>query len=87
MSPDAVMDIFREGILVAAKLSAPILIVSIGVGLIIAIFQAATQIHEQTLTFAPKLLAIALVLMGLGSWMMTTMLDFIHRIFQLMGSI
>jgi flagellar biosynthetic protein FliQ len=51
-------------------------------GIIVAIFQAATQIHEQTLTFVPKLLAVALLLLLLGSWMMTLMDDFFNMIFD-----
>lgn len=70
--------------MVTLKLSAPLLIVSIVLGLIVAIFQAATQIHEQTLTFVPKVLAIALLLILLGSWMMTLFSDFIHRLFEMM---
>lgn len=84
MTPESVMDIFREGVLVALKMSAPMLIVSIVVGLIIAIFQAATQIHEQTLTFVPKLLAIAFVLLMLGSWMIALLSDYMAMIFQIM---
>ena len=53
MTQAEVLDVFREALLVATKLAAPILIASIVVGLIVAIFQAATQIHEQTLTFVP----------------------------------
>lgn len=70
--------------MVTLRLSAPLLIVSIVLGLIVAIFQAATQIHEQTLTFVPKVLAIALLLILLGSWMMTLFSDFIHRLFEMM---
>jgi len=67
----------------ALKLSAPILIASVLLGLIVSIFQAATQIHEQTLTFVPKLVAIALILVILGPWMMETMNDFTIYIFSL----
>ena len=52
--------------------------------LVVAIFQAATQIHEQTLTFVPKVLVIALMLIVLGSWMMTMMSDLINHVFSLM---
>ena len=58
------------------KLAAPLLLVSLGVGLLVAIFQAATQIHEQTLTFVPKVLSIALLLLILGSWMLTNMTEY-----------
>lgn len=84
MTQGEVLAICQEAIMVTLKLSAPLLIVSIVLGLIVAIFQAATQIHEQTLTFVPKVLAIALLLILLGSWMMTLFSDFIHRLFEMM---
>ena len=69
MTADQVMEVMKEAMMVAFEIAGPLLIISIVVGLIVAIFQAATQIHEQTLTFVPKLLVIALVLLALGSWM------------------
>lgn len=76
MSAEGIMDVFYQAMLVALKVAAPVLLISMGIGLIISIFQAATQIHEQTLTFVPKLIAIAIVLLFCGGWMMTTMSDF-----------
>ena len=58
------------------KLAAPLLLVSLGVGLIVSVFQAATQISEQTLTFVPKVLAIAFMLLVLGPWMLTNLTEF-----------
>lgn len=84
MTQGEVLAVCQEAIMVTLRLSAPLLIVSIVLGLIVAIFQAATQIHEQTLTFVPKVLAIALLLILLGSWMMTLFSDFIHRLFEMM---
>ena len=84
MTQGDVLAILQESLLVALKLSAPMLVISIAIGLVIAIFQAATQIHEQTLTFVPKVLAIALLLIVLGSWMMTLMNDLVQRLFQIM---
>ena len=84
MTQGQIMTIFQEGMLLAMKLAAPILVASIAIGLVIAIFQAATQIHEQTLTFVPKVLVIALMLIVLGSWMMTMMSDLINHVFSLM---
>ena len=66
------------------KLASPLLIVSILIGLVIAVFQAATQIHEQTITFVPKILAIALLLLGTGSWMLTSLMDFFRYLMNLM---
>lgn len=81
------MAICQEAIMVTLKLAAPLLIVSIVIGLVVAIFQAATQIHEQTLTFVPKVLAIALLLLVLGSWMITLFSDFVRRLFEMMLSL
>ena len=83
MTADAIMDVFYKAMLIALKIAAPILVISMGVGLIISVFQAATQIHEQTLTFVPKLVAIAIILIFCGSWMMTSMSDFFHYIIDL----
>lgn len=77
------MDVFQAAMLVAVKVAAPVLIISILIGLIISIFQAATQINEQTLTFVPKLLAIAAILIIMGPWMLETMVDFTEYIFEL----
>lgn len=82
MSASDVLSILSEGFLVAFKIAGPLLIASIVIGLIVAIFQAATQIHEQTLTFVPKLIIIALILLIAGSWMITIMDDFFKKIFE-----
>lgn len=84
MTQGEVLAVFQEALLVAMKISAPLLIASIAIGLVVAIFQAATQIHEQTLTFVPKVLVIALMLIGLGSWMMTLMNDLVQNLFAMM---
>lgn len=87
MSQNAVLDVFREALLLALKLAGPLLIVSIVIGLVISIFQAATQIHEQTLTFVPKVLVIALLLLAMGSWMMSMMDEFVQYLFRLIASL
>lgn len=87
MTQGQVMEILQGGLLVALKLTAPLLLVSIAIGLVVAIFQAATQIHEQTLTFVPKVLAIALLLLMLGSWMMTVMDDYVNELFTRMAQL
>lgn len=66
----------KQAITTAITIAAPVLIVSMLVGLIIGIFQAATQIQEQTLTFVPKMIAIIVVFLVLGSWMMKTLVQF-----------
>lgn len=78
MSETFVLSVAKEAIFAALKISAPILIVSMVVGLLVSIFQAVTQIQEQTLTFVPKLIAIVFVLLLLGSWMLETMKQFIQ---------
>ena len=75
-----VMDISREAIYTIILTAAPLLLTSLVVGLIISIFQTVTSIQEQTLTFVPKILAVFLAIMLLGSWMMTEMSDFMTRL-------
>lgn len=87
MNAEQVMEIMKEAMLVAFELAGPLLIVSIAVGLLVAIFQAATQIHEQTLTLVPKLLVIALVLLALGSWMSKVMNEFVVELFAIMAAL
>ena len=78
------MGIMNLAIITTIKLAAPLLLVSLAVGLLIAILQAATQIHEQTITFVPKLLLLGLILFAAGPWMLTTLSDLFMRIFDLM---
>lgn len=87
MNEGIVMSMFYEALLAALKLAAPVLIVSVVVGLVIAIMQAATQVHEQTLTFVPKLIAIAVILLLMGPWMISTMRDFTIGIFETIAQV
>jgi len=82
MSEQAIIDVLRDAFVVAMKLAAPLLLVSLGVGLMISIFQAATQIQEQTLTFVPKVFIIGIALILLAPWMMTVIGEFVARHFQ-----
>ena len=84
MDQNQIIDILREGIWVALKIGGPMLIASMAVGVLVAIFQAATQINEQTLSFIPKLLLIIAFLLLAGSWMLNTMQDFTRMIFTQM---
>jgi flagellar biosynthetic protein FliQ len=68
------------------KVATPILLVSILVGLFISIIQAATSINEQTMTFVPKLIVIALILIVCGGWMLQQMVDLVNRIFEFIGT-
>ncbi len=84
MSISLIMEIMQAAAGAAIKIGAPILFISLIIGLVIAVFQAATQIHEQTLTFVPKLFITAIILIMLGPWMMEVMSDFTYYIFDLM---
>jgi len=79
-------EIFRDAIMTGFKVATPILLVSILVGLFISIIQAATSINEQTMTFVPKLIVIALVLIVFGGWMLQQMVDLVNRIFEFIGT-
>lgn len=81
-----VTEILRQGILVAIKIAAPVLIISMLVGIVISIFQAATQINEQTLSFVPKLIIIVMVLIVLGPWMGSVISDYLSRILNYIGT-
>ena len=82
MTADVVIDIAREVVWVIVKTSAPMLIVSLVVGLIISIFQTITSIQEQTLTFVPKLIAILLTIMIIGSWMLNQITGFMNNLWN-----
>ena len=82
MTPESVMSIGSQAIHVSLLLGAPMLLVALVVGLIISIFQAATQINEATLSFIPKLLAVFAVLVLAGPWMLAQMLDYIRTLFS-----
>ncbi|MCI2047890.1 MAG: flagellar biosynthesis protein FliQ [Faecalibacterium sp.] len=80
MSESDVLEVIRQSLWIILKLCMPILVVSIAIGLVIAVFQAATQIHEQTITFAPKLVATAFLLIVTGSWMLHNLMDFFQSV-------
>lgn len=82
MTPGVVMEIGRQAIEVTLVLSAPMLLTALVVGLVISIFQAATQINEATLQFVPKLVAMFVVLIFFGPWMLDYVMDYIQRLFN-----
>ena len=86
MDTAMVAEVLREGVWVVIRLCAPMLLLSMAVGVLLAIFQAVTQIHEQTLSFIFKLTVVILVLLIGGSWMMQTLLDYANGLFELMRS-
>ncbi|MDX9943411.1 MAG: flagellar biosynthesis protein FliQ [Azonexus sp.] len=89
MTPAIVMEVGRQAIETTLMISGPLLLAALAVGLVISIFQAATQINEATLQFVPKLVAIFVVLVLIGPWMLQYMIDYIQRLFgsipQLIG--
>ena len=87
MSENMILSIIKDAIQTGLIMAAPILGVAIVVGLIISVFQATTQIQEQTLTFVPKLLAVAVVGLISGAWMLHMIVDFTNRIFTLIANI
>ena len=84
MNAVMVAEVLRDGVWVVIKLCAPMLLLSMAVGVLLAIFQAVTQIHEQTLSFIFKLTVVVLVLLIGGGWMMETLLDYARGLFELM---
>lgn len=82
MSTDIVIDIAREALWLIIKCSAPMLIISLVVGLIISIFQTVTSIQEQTLTFVPKIISIFLTIILCGGWIMDNIVSFMTRLFE-----
>lgn len=83
MTENLLNGVVKDAIFVAMKVAGPILLVAIVLGLIVSILQATTQIQEQTLTFVPKLIGVALVGIMLGSWMLQNLVGFTQRIFEL----
>lgn len=83
MTNDQVMDVFYEFFLLSLKLGGPILVISMVIGIIIAVFQAATQIHEQTVTFVPKLFVIAILLLVFGSTMLVSLQEYTRVVFSM----
>ena len=86
MDTTTVTGVLREAVSIALKLGGPMLILSMLVGVVIAIFQAVTQIHEQTISFMLKLIVVILVLLIGGSWMLTTLQDYTKEIFALIAA-
>ncbi|MXR36628.1 flagellar biosynthesis protein FliQ [Craterilacuibacter sinensis] len=82
MSPELVINLVQQALFTLIIVAAPVLGVSLLVGLLVSILQAATQINEMTLTFIPKLMALFLVLLLAGPWMLNTMMDFTIRLYQ-----
>ena len=85
MTVDAVMDITKQALFLIIKVSMPVLLVSLCVGLVISIFQTVTSIQEQTLTFVPKIVCVFLSLVLFGNWMMTSLVEFMTTLWTNFG--
>ena len=86
MSAEFILNLARESVLTTLYIAAPLLLLSLIVGLGISVFQATTQIQEQTLTFVPKIIAIFLGILIFGSWMLTTLINFTTQLFTRLGT-
>lgn len=84
MTVDSALNIGRESLTVALLIAAPCLGISMAVGFLISIFQATTQIHDQTLSFVPKILAVVAGLFLFGGWMLQTLIAFTQRIIEML---
>jgi flagellar biosynthetic protein FliQ len=82
MTDTQVTEIATQTMLVAAKVAAPILLTALLVGFMISLFQAATQIQEQTLSFVPKMIAVAIALLVTGNWVLSELISFTHQLFD-----
>lgn len=82
MNPTAVVDLGRQALEVTLMIAAPLFLAALVTGLIVSVFQAATQINEMTLSFVPKLVAIFITLVLAGPWMITVLTDFMRRLYE-----
>ncbi|MNJ37598.1 Flagellar biosynthetic protein FliQ [compost metagenome] len=86
MSSEFIIGLAGQAVFTVLKVSAPMLILGLTVGLIVSIFQATTQIQEQTLAFVPKIVAVLIALLLFGPWILTTLVDFTYSIFNNLAS-
>lgn len=86
MTPTTVVEIGRNALEVTLMISAPLFLAALITGLIVSIFQAATQINEATLSFVPKLVAIFITMIVAGPWMITIMTDYMRRLYEAIPS-
>ena len=86
MDTTQVMDLVRDAVGVAIRLASPMLMLGMIVGVTVAIFQAVTQIHEQSIGFALKLIVVVTVLLLAGGWMLDTLKDYTYQVFRLIAS-
>lgn len=82
MNEGIVMDLARQGVIVTLLVTLPVLAVALFTGLAVSVFQAVTQVQEMTLTYVPKLIGAALVILAMGGWMLNTLVQFTHVCFE-----
>jgi len=82
VTPETIMTLGQRALEMATLLSAPLLLSALVIGVLISLFQAATQINEMTLSFVPKLLVLVVVLLLAGPWMLELLVDFTRKLFQ-----
>jgi flagellar biosynthetic protein FliQ len=82
MTPESVITLGQQALQITILVAAPVLLAGLAVGLLVSVFQAATQINEMTLSFIPKLLAMLIALVVAGPWMLNTLLDYMRRLFE-----
>lgn len=82
MSAEFIIGLAGQAVYIVLKVSAPMLVLALVVGLVISIFQATTQIQEQTLAFVPKIIVVLLALLLFGPWILTTLVDFTRGILE-----
>ncbi len=87
MSQGDIVSVLKDALVTALTMAAPFLAVSVAIGILISVFQAATQIHEQNIGFVFKILAIGVALMLLSFWLMANILDFTTRIFAVIANL
>ncbi len=81
MNEQLLIDIFSQALVIVLKVSAPLLLISLAIGLVISLFQTLTSIQESTLTFVPKLVGVFLVIMLAGSWILKVLEEFTRELF------
>lgn len=82
MTPETVLTLGQQTLQTATLLAAPLLLAALGIGLLVSLFQAATQINEMTLSFVPKLLIMVIALLVAGSWMLDLLMSFTQQLFN-----
>lgn len=86
MDTGQIVDLAYRALYVATMVAAPVLLLCLAVGIFVSIFQAATQIHEQSLTFVPKIVAVLVLIMVAGGWMVVQISDFTKEAFSLIAT-